>query len=334
MEYVTFGSTGLKVSELCLGSLTFGREVDDALAAELLSRFEDVGGNFVDTANAYNGGLSEEIVGRWLRTRQRDDIVIGTKVRFGDRLGPNNEGLSRKHIIPAVERSLRRLQTDYIDVLHVHCWDSATPLLETLATLNQLVAVGKVRYVGVSNFVGWQLQKCVDLAREHGWEKPCSLQAQYSLLCRTTEWELAEVCRREGMALVAWAPLAGGWLTGRMRDPGLGPEPGSRIAGAADERPESWSKNNRRSTWRVVDALIDVASEAERTPAQVALNWLVQAPGNVIPVVGADAIDQLDENVASCGWSLSDDQRRRLDAASAPELVYPYDFVNRPDHRR
>lgn len=335
MNYTYLGDSGLKVSELCLGTLTFSREVDEQTSHMLLDCFVDGGGNFVDTADAYNAGASEQILGRWVRTRRRDDLVIATKVRFALDGGPNAEGLSRKRLIPAVDASLRRLQTDHIDLLQVHCWDPGTPLQESLSTLDRLVSVGKVRYLGLSNFLGWQLQKAIDLACHHGWEPIVSLQAQYNLLCRTTEWELTAVCEREGLALMAWAPLGGGWLAGQIRPGAHGPPEGSRIADAEKERPESWSRNDRNRTWRVIEELLAVADQVGRTPAQVALNWLTtQTRPTVIPVVGADTAAHLSDNLGATDWRLDPELRSRLDQASEPEPVYPYDFVNRPDHLR
>lgn len=334
MNYKYLGASGLKVSELCLGTLTFSREVDEQASRVLLDRFVSAGGNFVDSADAYNEGNSEEILGRWLRTQNRDDLVIATKVRFGLEDGPNAEGISRKHLIPAVDASLRRLQTDHIDLLQVHCWDPGTPLEESLSTLDLLVTAGKVRYLGLSNFLGWQLQKAVDLTRQHGWESIISLQAQYNLLCRTTEWELTEVCRHEGLGLMAWAPLAGGWLTGQIQ-PGTAAAPGSRIAEADEERPESWLNNDSDRTWRVLRELLAVSEQTGKSPAQVALNWLVtQESPTIFPVVGADSIEHLDDNLQSIGWQLSPEHLARLQQVSKPEPVYPYDFVNRPSHLR
>ncbi|MCB0025505.1 MAG: aldo/keto reductase, partial [Caldilinea sp.] len=184
----------MKVSELCLGAMTFGRESTEADSIQMMNRFVAAGGNFIDTANVYTRGVSEEIVGRWLRNRKRDDLVIATKARFPMGDGPNDLGLSRKHLLSAVEDSLRRLQTDYIDLYQVHCWDPGTPLDETLTTLDTLVRSGKVRYIGASNYSGWQLQKAVDTSRHQGWEPFSCLQPLYNLLDRSLEWELVQVC--------------------------------------------------------------------------------------------------------------------------------------------
>lgn len=210
MDYRTLGGTGLKVSNLCLGTMTFGREASEKESFALLDRFVEAGGNFIDSANVYSTGTSEEVVGKWLKTKRRGDFVIATKVRFPMGNGPNDVGLSRKHIMAAVEESLKRLQTDYLDLYQVHAWDPLTPLEETLSTLNELVARGWVRYLGASNFRGWQLQKALDLARSRGWERFVCLQPQYNLLSRATEYEIIPVCLSEGIGVIPWSPLRGG----------------------------------------------------------------------------------------------------------------------------
>lgn len=335
MDHRQFGDTGIKVSPLCLGTLTFGREVEEDDAHRILGAYLDAGGNFVDTANVYNGGDAERIVGRWLATRRRDEVVVATKVRFATGPGPNDEGLSRRHLVPAVEASLRRLGTDHIDLLQVHSWDAMTPPEETWSTLHNLVETGKVRYLGVSNHTGWQLQHVTDLNCHRGWTPVTSLQAQYSLLCRTTEWELLPVAARERLAVLAWAPLGGGWLTSQVQ-PGMSRPPSqSRVSRAHGPVPEAWSRRDRPATWRVVEALAGLAGEMNRSPAQIALRWLLDGPQlPVIPIIGVDAIDHLQDNLAALDFQLSSSSLQRLDAASATEPVYPYDFIERPDHQR
>ncbi|HVA92505.1 MAG TPA: aldo/keto reductase [Chloroflexota bacterium] len=335
MEYRYLGTTGLKVSELCLGAMTFGRECDEDDSHRLLDRFVESGGNFIDTANVYTAGASEEILGRWLAGQKRDDLVIATKVRFPMGAGPNEVGLSRKHILAGVEASLRRLRTDYIDLYQVHCWDGATPLLETLATLNTLVQSGKVRYLGASNFSGWQLQKAIGISLAHGWEPFTCLQPQYNLLTRTAEWEVLPVCRNEGLGVIPWSPLRGGWLSGKFRRGMEGPPAESRVSVA--ERlgwSESWSAYNNEHTWTVLDALHAVAEETGRTPAQVAINWLLQQPTVTAPILGARNMEQLEANLGAAGWRPTQDQLTRLDRASDPGLPYPYDFIASAQDRR
>ena len=245
----------------------------------MLDRFVGTGGNFIDTANVYSTGVSEEILGRWLKRQRRDDLVIATKARFQMGDGPNDLGLSRKHLLGAVEASLRRLQTDYLDLYQVHCWDSRTPLEETLSTLNDLVRRGLVRYLGASNHTGWQLQRAIDLSREMGWEHFTCLQPQYNLLCRSTEWELIPLAQREGLGVIPWSPLRGGWLSGKFRRGMTAPPQGSRIQ-VAEEKDwgEKWSAYNNEHTWRVLDALHEVASESKRSAAQIALNGSCKNP--------------------------------------------------------
>jgi aryl-alcohol dehydrogenase-like predicted oxidoreductase len=330
MDYRFLGHTGLRVSELCLGAMTFGRqnEATEEESHAMLDRFVAVGGNFIDTANVYSTGISEEIVGRWLRRQRRDDLVIATKVRFPMGTGPNDLGLSRKHILSSVEASLRRLQTDYIDLYQVHCWDPATPLEETLSTLNDLVRRGAVRYIGVSNFTGWQLQRALDLSREKGWEGFVCLQPQYNLLCRSTEWELIPISIREGLGVIPWSPLRGGWLSGKFRRGLIAPPDDSRVK-LAEEKDwgEKWSAYNNEHTWTVLDALHAVAAKSGKTPAQVAINWLLRKPGVTSPIIGARSMPQLEANLGSSGWTLSEEHVRHLDDASALQPPYPYDFI-------
>ncbi len=335
MEYRFLGRTGMQVSELCLGAMTFGRETTEELSHRMLDRFVEAGGNFVDTADVYSTGTSEEIVGRWLKGKVRDDLVIATKVRFAMGKGPNDIGLSRKHILSGVDASLRRLGTDYIDLYQVHMWDDATPLEETLSTLNDLVRQGKVRYIGASNFCGWQLQKAVDLSRGMGWEVLSSLQPQYNLLARSTEWELIPVCQNEGLGVICWSPLRGGWLSGKYRRGMEAPPVGSRVQIAEEKGwSESWSAYNNEHTWGVIDALVELSDQVGKRPAQVAINWLLQRPGVTAPIIGARTMEQLDQNLGSVGWSLDEEQMFRLNAASETHSPYPYGFVDRGLRRR
>lgn len=327
MHYRFLGRTGLQVSELCLGAMTFGRETDESTSRRILDGFVAANGNFIDTADVYSRGVSEEIVGRWLQGKQRDDIVVATKVRFAMGAGPNDVGLSRKHILASVEASLRRLQTDYIDLYQVHAWDAATPLEETLSTLHSLVQSGKVRYIGASNFAGWQLQKAISTSRRMGWEPFTCLQPQYNLLCRSTEWELLPVCIEEGLGVIPWSPLRGGWLSGKYQRGMAAPPTGTRIEIAGEQGwSESWDNYNNDHTWKIVDVLLALADEVGRTPAQVAINWLLQRPGVTAPIIGARTVEQLDANLGAAGWNLTAEQVEQLDTASAVRLPYPYDM--------
>jgi aryl-alcohol dehydrogenase-like predicted oxidoreductase len=334
MEYRHLGKTGLTVSELCLGAMTFGREASEKQSVALLDRFVEAGGSFIDTADVYSRGLSEEILGRWLKTKDRDDFVIATKVRFGtddpaDRR-PNRFGLSRKHIMAAVDASLRRLQTDHIDLYQVHNWDPVAPLEETLSTLNDVVRAGKARYIGASNYTGWQLQKAIDISRANGWEHFVCLQPLYNLLDRELEWELLPLCRSEGLGVIPWSPLRGGWLSGKFHRGMEGPPAGTRIEKAdAEGWSESWSRYANEHSWVVIDALLAVGEEAGKSPAQVALRWLMQQPGVTAPIIGARNTEQLESNLGAAGWSLSDDQLKRLTEASDKPLPYPYETHER-----
>ncbi len=328
MNYRYLGATGLKVSELCLGTMTFGRETSEADSHAMLDRFVDAGGNFIDTADVYTRGASETIIGAWLRNARRDDLVIATKVRFPMGDGPNEGGLGRKHILAGVDASLKRLQTDYIDLYQVHCWDPATPLLETLTTLDGLVRSGKVRYIGVSNFSGWQLQKALDMSHQLGLEPFVCLQPLYNLLDRSAEWELISVCRNEGLGVIPWSPLRGGWLTGKYRRGMAQPPAGTRIERASSEGwSEAWDVYNNEHTWNVIDGLLAVAEECGKAPAQVALNWVGNRPGVTAPIIGARTMEQLESNLGAVGWTMSDEQMARLTRVSDSRRPYPYDFI-------
>jgi aryl-alcohol dehydrogenase-like predicted oxidoreductase len=328
------GRSGLKVSELCLGAMTFGRETDEATSHRMCDVFVEAGGTFIDTANVYGQGTSEEILGRWLATTDRDSVTVATKVRFPMGDGPNDQGLSRGHIRREVEASLRRLQTDHIDLYQVHAWDGATALEETLSTLDALVREGKVRYLGASNYAGYQLQKAVDLAAANGWEGFVSLQALYNLLDRELEWELVPVSVTEGLGILPWSPLRGGWLTGRYRRDMSGPPADTRIDEAAKQGwGEAWDTYANERTWGIVDALDAVAEETGRTVAQVALAWVKDRPGVTSPIIGVRTMEHLEANLGAVGWELTDDQRARLDAASDRPLPYPYATVTADPER-
>ena len=327
MNYRFFGKTGLKVSELCLGAMTFGRESSKEVSFQLMDRFVDAGGNFIDTANVYSTGISESVVGEWLKGKTRSDLVIATKVRGRMAEGPNNEGLSRKHIMDQVDASLKRLGTDYIDLYQVHMWDDATPLEETLSTLDMLVKAGKVRYIGASNYAGWQLQKAIDLSVMHGWEKFVSLQPLYNLLDRELEWELLPLAQNEGLATMIWSPLRGGWLTGKYhRD--MNKLPDGRVKNATEGGwSEAWEVYNNDRTWNILDVVEKVAEETGYSMAQVSLNWLLQRPGVTTPIIGVRTMAHLEGNLEVSEQSLSDDQMQRLNEASEMRKPYPYSFI-------
>jgi aryl-alcohol dehydrogenase-like predicted oxidoreductase len=331
MEYRYLGRTGLKVSELCLGTMSFGGGTDEATAHRMLDRFVDVGGTFIDTADVYSAGVSEEIVGRWLERRSRDDLVIATKAYGGMGPGPNDSGTGRKHLLSAVEASLRRLRTDYIDLYQTHVFDDGTPMEETLSTLDGLVRSGKVRFLGASNYAGWQLQKSIDLAHRHGWEAFSCLQPLYNLLDREAEWDLVPVSQNEGVGIIPWSPLRGGWLSGKYRRDMDGPPPGSRVDADPDAGgwPEAWQTYANDRTWDVIDTLVDVAEKTGRSPAQVALRWILQRPGVTAPIIGARTPEQLEDNLATADSPLSDEHMDLLTKVSDRSLPYPFGLLSR-----
>lgn len=325
MEYRLLGRTGLMVSELCLGCMTFGREADEQQSQAMTRRFLDAGGNFFDTADVYSRGISEEITGRALRG-VRDDIVLATKVRASMGDGPNDVGLSRKHILQGCENSLRRLGTDYIDLYQVHSWDQATPLEETLSALTDLVRQGKVRYIGVSNYTAWQIMKSLHVSAIHGFEHFVSLQPQYSLVERHIEYELLPLCQEEGIGIIPWSPLGGGFLSGKYKK-GEQPPEGTRISGAIERQEEHWSRRATEHNWRVIDIVGTIAEETKKSYAQIALNWLLRQPAVTAPIIGARTMEQLEDNLGAVGWQLSDEQVKQLTEAGTPEEIYPYRFI-------
>jgi len=328
-NYKHLGKTGLVVSELALGAMTFTSNeaammphADEEESVKIMNLFAAQGGNFLDTAPIYED--SEAVVGRWLSKQTRADWVIATKVGIGS--GPNKAGLGRKTIKEAVESSLRNLQTSYIDLYQCHTPDTSTPIEETLRTLDELVRIGKIHHIGLSNFTGYQLQKAVDLSISMGLSPITSLQPQYSLLCRTTEWELLPICKNEGLGILPWSPLAGGWLSGKYKKEDYQTAEGTRL-GWSDML--GWKATSSHlatdHTWKVLNVVSEIAKESGHTPSQVSLRWLMQNPiGSVIPIIGARTVAQFEENLGAVGWSLTDDQMKRLNDASALEIPYPW----------
>jgi aryl-alcohol dehydrogenase-like predicted oxidoreductase len=328
MEHRLMGRSGCAVSNLALGTMTFGSETDEAGARSQLDAFVTAGGNLVDTADVYSAGAAEEIIGRWLAScapNVRDSIVLATKARFSTGPDANDVGLSRRHLQRALEDSLRRLGVDCIDLYQVHAWDPLTPLEETLGALDDMARAGKVRYVGLSNFTGWQVQKAVGIARELGFAIPVSLQPQYNLLVRELEWEIVPACLDAGLGLLPWSPLGGGWLTGKyQRD--TPPVGATRLGEDPDRGVEAYSRRStQQRTWDVVEAVREVAEKRGVSMAQVALAWLVDRPGVTSVILGARTLDQLDDNLAAAGLHLEPAETGVLDAASDPAPAdYPY----------
>jgi aryl-alcohol dehydrogenase-like predicted oxidoreductase len=327
MEYRTLGGTGTIVSALCLGTMTFGNESAEDVAHAQLDRFLDAGGNVVDTADVYTGGASEEIIGRWFAARPgvRDRIVLATKGRFPMGESPNDAGLTRTHLSRALDASLRRLRTDTIDLYQAHAWDPLTPLEETLGFFDDAVRAGKIRYAGVSNFVGWQLQKAALLSQVHGLAPIVTLQPQYNLLVRDIEFELVDVCRNEDIGILPWSPLAGGWLSGKYsRDT---PPAGATRLGEDPERGmEAYGpRNAQERTWQVVEAVREIAEERGVSMARVALAWVAGRPAVTSVIVGARTVEQLDDNLGAAGLHLDEAETARLTDVSAPVVAdYPY----------
>jgi aryl-alcohol dehydrogenase-like predicted oxidoreductase len=327
MEYRMLGSSGAVVSTFALGTMTFGTETDEVGAHAQLDQYLDAGGNLIDTADVYSAGVSEQIIGRWLasRTGARDEIVLATKGRFAMGRGPNDLGLSRRHLGAALDASLRRLGVDAVDLYQVHAFDPLTPLDETLRFLDDAVRAGKVRYLGLSNFTGWQLQKAVDIAEFRGLSRPVTLQPQYNMLVREIEWEIVPAAQSAGLGLLPWSPLGGGWLTGKYRREER-PAGATRLGEDPDRGVEAYDRRSRvERTWDVVDAVRAVSAERGASMAQIALAWLVDRPTVTSVILGARTLEQLDDNLGAAELHLDAGETERLDAASDPAAAdYPY----------
>ena len=327
MECKPLGGSGLMVSELCLGTMIFGDEArgaDEPTAIRMIHQFLDAGGNFIDTADVYVGGYSEEITGKALKDR-RGRVVLATKVRFAMGDDPNDAGLSRRHVIAGCEASLRRLGTDHVDLLYVHMWDPVTPIEETLRALDDLVTAGKVRYIGVSNFKAWQVMKALAVSDACGWARFIAAQYQYSLVVRDIEREFVSLFEAEELGQVPWGPLGGGFLSGKYR-PGDRPTEG-RIATTPDHTEEAWHRRATERNWAIIDAVGDIAAARDKSYPQVALAWLLAQPTVVAPIIGARTPEQLEDNLGAVGWELAAEELERLDAVSAIEAGYPYRMI-------
>jgi aryl-alcohol dehydrogenase-like predicted oxidoreductase len=326
MRYRQLGASGLRVSVLTMGTMTFGGaggfasvgSTDLEGARRQVDRCLEAGINLIDTADVYSDGLSEEILGQVLEGR-RDDVLVATKARMPMGDGPNDAGLSRHHLIDACEASLRRLRTDRIDLYQVHEWDGQTPLEETLQALDDLVHAGKVRYVGGSNYAGWQLMKALGIAERRGLARFVSQQIHYTLQAREAEYELLPIAVDQGLGVLVWSPLAGGLLSGKYRR-GQPPPTGSRLLSGWDEPPV----RDQEQLYDIVEVVVEVAKERGASPAQVALAWLLQRPAVTSVVVGARTEEQLADNLGAADLSLSREELARLEEVSRPPLLYPY----------
>ena len=326
MEPRPLGRSGLSVSALTLGTMTFGGEgqfasvgsTDVAGARRQIDMCLDAGVNLIDTADVYSTGRSEEIVGEVIEGH-RDDVLLATKVRFPMGESPNMAGLSRHHVISGCEASLRRLRTDHIDLYQLHEWDGRTPLEETIEALQHLVDAGKVRYVGLSNYAGWQLMKAVGTAERAGRVQFVSQQIYYSLQERSAEYELIPAGLDPGLGTLVWSPLAGGLLSGKYRRGQDAPE-GSRHVSDWDEPPVY----DEDKLYDTIDVLVEIADGHGVSAAQVALAWLLRRPSVSSIVVGARTDEQLADNLAAASLELSDDEHDRLEDVSRPPLIYPH----------
>jgi len=318
MEYVRLGRAGLKVSQICMGTMQFGWTADEATAYEVLDAAFEAGVNFIDTADVYSrwvdgnpGGVAETIIGKWLKQHpgRRSEVVLATKVRGRMGEGPNDEGLSRVHVMQAVDRSLERLQVDSIDLYQLHAPDRSTPIEETLRALDDLTRQGKVRYIGCSNFKAWQLMQALWASDRHGLASFASLQPHYHLLHRGEfEAELQAVCLEYGLGVIPYSPLAGGFLTGKYQRDQPAPE-GSR--GAGSQRMARYVAEE--SSWELLDALGETAKRHGASRSQVALAWILRQPAITSPIIGPRSLDQLEDNLGACDLELSNDELEELD---------------------
>jgi aryl-alcohol dehydrogenase-like predicted oxidoreductase len=328
VEYRRLGRSGLKVSEICLGTMTFGNGADQAEAARMVSTAFDAGVNLFDTANSYVGGVSETMLGEALKGK-RQDAVIASKFFNPMGVRPNDSGMSRLHIKQQIEASLKRLQTDYIDIYYIHHVDHQTPLEEMLRALDDLVRQGKILYTACSNFETWRLMEALWLADTNGWERFAAYQPQYSLVVRDIDEEIVPACQLKGLGVVAWSPLAGGYLAGKYT-------PGSlKVQGTRSS--EGWGFNSRFfavNHGEILQTLLDTARELNRSPAQVALRWVMDQPFMTSAIVGARNAEQLGETLGAGGWRLPQAALEKLNKVSAQPHRYPRAFEDPMPERR
>lgn len=322
MDYVNLGRSGLKVSRICLGAMTYGTPawrpwvLDEAASRPFIQRALELGINFFDTANMYSDGASEEVLGRALRDfARRDEVVIATKVFFPTGPGPNQRGLSRKHIFAAIDASLARLGTDYVDLYQIHRWDPATPIEETLEALHDLVKAGKVRYLGASSMYAWQFARSLALAERRGWTRWATMQNHYNLVYREEEREMLPLCQAEGVGVIPWSPLARGFLAANRR--------------AKDDSVTTRAKTDdfahamyyQEADFAVLDRVVALAERRGVAPAQIALAWLLHQPAVTAPIVGASKMAQLEQAVAATEIALSAEERASLEEPYVPHRV-------------
>jgi aryl-alcohol dehydrogenase-like predicted oxidoreductase len=327
MKYRYVGTTGLLVSRVCLGAMTYGNSewgCDEKTSIALTRQFLDGGGNFIDTADMYSRGESERFLGKALKGVRRSDVVLATKCFFRMDDTPNAKGLSRKHIMEACEASLKRLQTDFIDLYQIHGPDPHTPFEETMRSLDDLVRQGKVRYVGCSNLHAWQIMKANGISRLMNLEPLVCGQYQYNLIIRDVEREILPACADQGMGFICWSPLAAGMLTGKYRRADR-PDEGTRIAHTAQFTvPRFWHERG----FSIIEAVLQTAREAEKTPAQVALSWLLHDQRVTSTIIGTRTQEQLEDNLQAGEWDMPDELRQHLDEAAAFDHGYPREWMN------
>jgi aryl-alcohol dehydrogenase (NADP+) len=323
MQYANLGQTGLKVSRICLGCMSFGSKkwrewvIEEHESRPIIQKALDLGINFFDTANMYSLGVSEEILGRALKDfAKRDEVVIATKVYFPMKEFPNQGGLSRKHIFSEIDASLRRLQTDYVDLYQIHRWDYSTPIEETLEALNDLVRMGKVRYVGASSMFAWQFAKALYLADLHGWTRFVSMQNHYNLVYREEEREMLPLCREEGVGVIPWSPLARGLLAGTRDRKGSG----ETLRAKTDDYAKKlyFAQDDE---FEIVDRVMELAKRKGVKPTQVALAWLLHQPGITAPILGIRKVQHLEEVVEALNIKLSEEEQNYLEEPYKPHPV-------------
>jgi aryl-alcohol dehydrogenase (NADP+) len=321
MDYVRLGNTGLKVSRLCLGAMTYGTPewrpwvLDEAASRPFIARALEHGINFFDTADMYSRGVSEQVLGRALKDQRRDQLVIATKAFYPVTDGPNTAGLSRKHLMDAIDGSLTRLGTDYVDLYQIHRFDYETPIEETLEALHDIVKAGKARYIGASSMFAWQFMKMLRTSDAHGWTRFVSMQNHYNLVYREEEREMMPLCREEGIGVIPWSPLARGFLAGNRRREDRGETIRAKTDGFAHDLYYA------DSDFTIADRLGEVAARRGVKPAQLALAWLLAKPGVTAPIVGASKLTHLDEAVAALAIRLDADEIGLLEAPYQPHAI-------------
>jgi aryl-alcohol dehydrogenase-like predicted oxidoreductase len=330
-EYITLGRSGLRVSPLCLGTMTFGTEwgwgAEENVSRSLFDRYIEEGGNFIDTADGYTGGKSEEMVGKFIAARGlRDRVVLATKFTFNADAGnPNAGGNGRKNIYRALHGSLRRLQTDFIDLYWLHAWDTVTPVEEVISTLNDLVRQGKIRHYGFSDTPAWYVARAQTLAEKEGKERLIALQLEYSLVERNIEREHIPAAQELGLGICPWSPLASGFLSGKYKRQGDEGSGDGRLEKMKDSDNPGFKRFTAQN-WDILEVLLKVSKELHRSPAQVALNWAVTQPSVTSTILGASKLNQLEDNLRAIEFSIPAVLRRQLDEVSATPSIHPYVF--------